>query len=498
MRFKALLPLFCILLLSNALEQETNSIYYGDTPQNFLALPQTRLRVRRDDKTTKSFDVDNIDQVPTFPSDVINEEPDILDSEHTYYNMSIMPNVNITKYYVNLADWINQTGAVGASQHDHLKVSYRKAAGVQIGFEFPFYGHKITNLTIATGGFCYVGDQTHSWLAATQYIAPLMANFDTVEKNSAIMYGGDKEKFVVEWSKVTLRDNRKGGPFTFQVALFKNGDIWFVYKDVPISPQNISDTQHPCKLGISDAYLYNHKSVANEKSNSGGKRVIHEYHRISIQPEKILSNMVIILRALPTCLNFNSCEACSKSNLKYFHCSWCNPKQTDPEKAFCSDQFGLNRRRQEWVEGNCADEKKSYYCNNNELNGTATTLISNLTNNDASSTPPSTASSTTTPKTTVKLPHPDKVISLEHGEKIINPIKSSELSRKDGPPSGKEGGSGIAFFTLLGILAVSCSIWVLYAFYNPHTTSGQLLIKYRPSKWQIPSSHVRYSASVHM
>lgn len=39
-----------------------------------------------------------------------------------------MSNVNITKYYVNLSNWINQTGAVEASQHDHLKVSYRKAA----------------------------------------------------------------------------------------------------------------------------------------------------------------------------------------------------------------------------------------------------------------------------------------------------------------------------------------------------------------------------------
>lgn len=35
-------------------------------------------------------------------------------------------------------------------------------------------------------------------------------------------------------------------------------------------------------------------------ANSGGKRVIHEYHRISIQPEKISSNMVIVLKALPS------------------------------------------------------------------------------------------------------------------------------------------------------------------------------------------------------
>ncbi|KAL3095525.1 hypothetical protein niasHS_004784 [Heterodera schachtii] len=36
--------------------------------------------------------------------------------------------------------------------------------GVRLKFEFPFYGHRLANLTIATGGFLYVGDQTHSWL----------------------------------------------------------------------------------------------------------------------------------------------------------------------------------------------------------------------------------------------------------------------------------------------------------------------------------------------
>ena len=46
-------------------------------------------------------------------------------------------------------------------------------------FEFPFYGHLLNNITIATGGFLYTGDLKHTWLAATQYIAPLMANFDT-------------------------------------------------------------------------------------------------------------------------------------------------------------------------------------------------------------------------------------------------------------------------------------------------------------------------------
>jgi hypothetical protein len=40
-----------------------------------------------------------------------------------------------------------------------------------LSFPFPFYGHEVNNITIATGGFLYTGEYVHSWLAATQYIA---------------------------------------------------------------------------------------------------------------------------------------------------------------------------------------------------------------------------------------------------------------------------------------------------------------------------------------
>lgn len=60
------------------------------------------------------------------------------------------------------------------TENSHLDNAYRKAAGVKLKFDFPFYGHRLQNLTIATGGFLYVGDQTHSWLAATQLVSSLI------------------------------------------------------------------------------------------------------------------------------------------------------------------------------------------------------------------------------------------------------------------------------------------------------------------------------------
>lgn len=59
----------------------------------------------------------------------------------------------------------------------------------KLSFDFPFYGHVVHNVTITTGGFLYTGEQTHPWLAATQFIAPLMANFDTsLTHDSVIRY----------------------------------------------------------------------------------------------------------------------------------------------------------------------------------------------------------------------------------------------------------------------------------------------------------------------
>lgn len=408
-------------------------------------------------------------------------------TEHNYYNMTTYTNNTevFQRHYVDVDKWIHQGGAKGQTENTHLDDAYRKAAGVRLNFEFPFYGHKLQNLTIATGGFLYVGDQTHSWLAATQYIAPLMANFDTMDNKSKIQYGDDGKRMIVEWKEVTLRDNRQVGPFTFQAHLWRNGNITFVYKQVPIPVGNISDAQHPCKLGISDAYLFNHKvSTALSQSPTQSKRVIHEYHRITINNDKIGPNSVVLLTALPTCLDATTCDECTKMQLKAFKCSWCSPKETGKEqsetgtdggKPFCSDQLGLHRRRQEWIEGNCQMQDDHQYCKIEEMS------LSNTT-------------STATPEPA--LISKDTTLVTQIQSTTSKPAQSKEGIAA--PQSVDEGSSGIAFVTLFMLVAISSAVWVAYAYFNPHTRSGQWLIKYRPSKWQIPSSHVRYSASVHM
>ncbi|VDM71412.1 unnamed protein product, partial [Strongylus vulgaris] len=192
------------------------------------------------------------------------------------------------------------------------------------------------------------------------------------------------------------------------------------------------------------------------------KRVIYEYHRIEVPLDKVVAETVVYLDAQPACIQFQTCEACSNATLKHFTCSWCHAKKSHGG-PFCTDQGGIHRRRQHWAENNCKNQGKNMYCN-----------VDTDEDEFGISTPPSEQPSS-----------PDDVIPLDKEHR-------AEKAK------GKADGGGYA--ALVFILGSSLCLvgWLAYAYYNPHTTSGQFLIKYRPSRWRVPSSHVRYSASVHM
>lgn len=67
--------------------------------------------------------------------------------------------------------------------------------------------------------------------------------------------------FTVQWERVSLQDKPKEGEFTFQATLHDNGDIVFVYKEVPLIIEQIQDDQHPVKVGLSDAYIMDHNLI---------------------------------------------------------------------------------------------------------------------------------------------------------------------------------------------------------------------------------------------
>lgn len=426
-------------------------------------------------------DNDDVEDAFRLPKDVEVLEDSV---DHQYYIMEIKVNRSdlMKDYYIDVPAMLERPGTVGNRSHSSLSNSYRRAVAAKIQFDFPFYGHRMRNLTIATGGFAYIGDQWHSWLAATQYIAPLMANFDTHGENATIMYADDGEKFVMEWRNLQLREQRSDGFFTFQGSLHKNGDIWFVYKDVPIPVTNISDSHHPVKIGMSDAYLFHHSvhnPLAPISQPPSIKRVIYEYHRIEVKPSLIVPNTIVVLKAQPTCIQYQSCEECSNATLKHFNCSWCHSKAKHGG-PFCSDQAGLHRRRQHWIEGNCKDNGKVTYCSADE---DFNEIDDEEDIRDASGKTRVTASPS----------EPDEVVAWDREKKI----KVPEIAKDSQDVLGRSNSGFVSLFVVVVGVVVLAS-WASYAYFNPHTPSGQLLIRYRPSRWHMPSSHVRYSASVHM
>uniref|UniRef100_A0AAY4A294 PSI domain-containing protein n=1 Tax=Denticeps clupeoides TaxID=299321 RepID=A0AAY4A294_9TELE len=229
--------------------------------------------------------------------------------------------------------------------HGILSNTHRQAARVPLSFDFPFYGHYLRQITIATGGFIFTGEITHRMLTATQYIAPLMANFDpSFSKNSTVRYLDNGRMFVVQWDKVRLQGRESEGSFTFQAALHRNGTIVFCYRDIPLLVEKINSTEHPVKVGLSDAFM---ALLSSPQSPDSKRRTIYEYHRVEVDTTKITNDSAFEFSPLPTCLQHTSCESCLNSNLTT-NCGWCNTLQR------CSD--GIDRHRQEWLDYGCSEE----------------------------------------------------------------------------------------------------------------------------------------------
>lgn len=349
-----------------------------------------------------------------------------------------------------------------STKHEMLSKSYRRAAPIRLTFDFPFYGQPLRNIIVATGGFLYLGEHIHHWLAATQNISPLMANFDLSTSNSSDIYHYDNgTALVVQWQDVQMKDNKPPGNFSFQVTLHKNGDIVFVYKSLPVTINEIPEGEHPVKVGISDAFLIDKVAFFIRR------KTIYDYHRLNLKdvPE-IRNQSAIYLKALPTCNQFDSCETCAKA-VPSLECIWC------PAVKRCSN--GFDRKRQEWLSNSCEKIPKS------DCSVKSEPTVQSSSSSSTSSSPSSSQ---------LSMISVDSSAASRH---MMIPDRGGDSARAE---SG-----GTAFITFLMFLALTSGValWAFYAYRNPHTPSGQMLIKYRPSNWRWQNADARYTAaSIHM
>ncbi|BHF65055.1 Plexin domain-containing protein 2 [Sparganum proliferum] len=251
--------------------------------------------------------------------------------------------------------------------HEALLGNHRVAVRIPLPFVFKFFGYPTTNVTLATGGFLYMGDLLHDHLTYSQYIAPLMADFDTSL--------GRDNYFIAKWENVVLKHCPNFYAFSFSVTLFKNGTIAFAYIQVsskavlvgktsssrgsdtdlraslmtkntsrsPVGGENERDIMEAPKaqrdviVGVSDAYLH---------YPGGGKaRRIVEYDSLNIPLQLVRTGVVIYLTPNPSCVEQKTCRDCLHQDLKNFVCQWCAQTLT------CSS--GVDRDWQRWHEMKC-------------------------------------------------------------------------------------------------------------------------------------------------
>ncbi|KAK2860708.1 hypothetical protein Q7C36_004874 [Tachysurus vachellii] len=382
------------------------------------------------------------------------------DIDHSYYISKIYQPTDAASKDL----WVDLKQMDKGKVHGVLSNTHRQALTVNLSFEFPYYGHLLKEITVTTGGFLYTGDMIHKMLTATQYIAPLMANFDpSISPNSTIIYSDNGTALIVQWDHVYLQDDPHLGSFTFQALLHGDGRITFAYKEIPADVNEIRSENHPVKVGLSDAFVVLHK-IQQIPDIDIRRRTIYEYHRVELLKSKITNSTVVELLPLPTCLQFSSCDSCGTARIG-FNCSWCSRLQR------CSS--GFDRNRQDWVDSGCLNEIKNQSCS--ETIKTHAVSTGPAINNTAAST------------ATAQPSRYSSVISTVSSQNIhltTISVKPSEAG-KAGEQSERLQTGLLISVLLVVLLMVAAALATVYMYHHPTSSASLFFIERRPTQWPV-------------
>lgn len=285
-----------------------------------------------------------------------------MDSENLYYKIEVFENNDDSSRWVEINPKLSEIGS--NVLHEGLSENPIYPYIISLPFTFPFYGTPLTTIHPTTNGFVFVGLLIHDQLSATQFVAPLMAEYDlSLSADSNIFYYIESDtRAIIQWDNVYLHrkddgdDTDKQGldqPFTFQVQLYNNGDIIFSYKKVPVPVEEINDWNHYVKVGISEAFY--------EVETRQGMAItyIHEYNKVEVDFEYVKDDTGIVLTPRTMCSDAQSCSSCAILETE-FDCGWC------PKIKTCSD--GTYRYKQNWTDAQCDEPNNSLFnvdeCNN--------------------------------------------------------------------------------------------------------------------------------------
>ncbi|KAI0222266.1 Plexin domain-containing protein 2 [Lamellibrachia satsuma] len=393
-------------------------------------------------------------------------------TNHVYYTARVLHGANAADQWAHLDIVGHKLPDKSKHVTTLLSSHYNKAQRIQLPFRFPFYGHDMDEVLVATGGFLFTGPFVHPHLTGSEYIAPLMANFDTELGNkSFVKYFAMRSMAIVSWENLHLRHKPGVGTFSFQVTLYKDGLIVFAYKQIPIPVGKIGTRQHPVKVGMSDAYIIETPEVST----------IYRYHQVNIPWSDIVTSAAVVLTPLPTCNRLYNCVDCQTSDIG-FDCYWCNTI------GRCSS--GFDRSRQQWLTAGCPTDNATLdHCSVNDNNSShAHTSRDNTTANPRNSWQNLNLDEgiSTTPSPAVKDASPAPLYStssLFNGQRPM--IEGWTKHRRTGA------GAAIGISLAITVIVALAGIFT-FAYNRPQSRSGQWLIRYRPANLRSRISQVSF------
>jgi subtilisin family serine protease len=165
-------------------------------------------------------------------------------------------------------DWVDITGVgtlISMDGDDESTGPY------PIGFDFEFYGSAFSEFYVCTNGFIsftstddpYSNQPIPNTGAPENLVAPFWddLNFSSVDR---CYYHNDGTRLIVEWYDVPHYSS--GGPYTFEVILYPNGDILYQYLSMedPTNSATVGTQNYTMDDGLQIAYNtdYIHDNMA--------------------------------------------------------------------------------------------------------------------------------------------------------------------------------------------------------------------------------------------
>ncbi|CAB3387494.1 Hypothetical predicted protein [Cloeon dipterum] len=203
----------------------------------------------------------------------------------------------------------------------------------QLEFQFPFNGKLSSDVYVLTDGYLTIGMKSSDDVRHDNFVVPFMYQFSRKPGGWRISICSTASYFAVKYENMEFPDSANvTGKMSFQVTIYPNGNIAFVYKQVP--DDSFFEGKHSYFVGTL-ASEYNYHPLFDGLYIFQNIKLTNFY--------QIRNSTMIFLRPIAKCQSFTDCYSCvanGDNKLRDHPCKWCFETQR------CSD--GLDSNVIEW------------------------------------------------------------------------------------------------------------------------------------------------------